>query len=1030
MRYNNQHKHSCLSNPRTLDCVSKNTDYIDRAIELGHNIIFSTEHGTNGNIFELVNQVNEVNKNLEEENKLKVASGCEFYYVNDKSEKDRNNYHLMVVALNNNGHRQINKAISIANVDGFYYKPRIDKEVLFNVFNPNDVVIMTACVAGILRIENYEELVKELKAHFGDNFLLEVQNHNEKVQKEHNLKVLNLSKKYGIKIIHANDSHYIYPEESKYRQQFLKAKGINYPEESNFILDYPSYEDIVDRYRKQGILSEEDIINALENTLIFDKCEELTMINKDIKLPSISNNPNEELRNIILKEWNKLKKKIPKEKHKEYENAIDYEFDIIEKTHMEDYFLLDYHIVKRAVNKYDGLLTKTGRGSAPSFIITKILGMTEIDRLDAPVPLYPTRFMSTERILKAKSLPDIDLNAEDPEPFIQATKDLLGEDNCGWMVSYKPLQDSSAFRLWCKSLDMKESEYGNIAKNLDNYRSDEKWGKLINDSKVFIGVIESISPSPCSMLLFDKPIDEEVGLIRTKDGICCNMDGLRCDIFKYLKNDYLSVKVWKLIRETCKLANIKIPSIDELNLLLDEDTFNIYKNGLTCTINQVDSNFGTELAKDYKISSVQEMSAFVAAIRPGFASLLDNFIQRKTYTTGVEELDEILKDSYHYLMYQESIMKYLIWLGVAETESYDIIKKIAKKKFKEKELIELKEKLKRGWLEIQDTIEGFEETWQVVNDASRYSFNASHSLSYAYDSLYGSYLKSHFPLEYYTIALNNYDGDADRTTRLTEELKYFNIEIKQPKFRYSKAEYMMNKSTNSIYKGIASIKYLNKECSEYMYTLKDNSYESFIDLLIDLQGHINTRQMNILIAIDFFSEFGNSNKLLNTYEMFNNLYQKKQVNKNKYPYLNNVFEKFAEKETASIYKLNPSSLDMLKYIESKEENIDLPIVDRITCWLENVGSCNIKDKSRMGEFMVLDIDLKYQPRITLYSLGTSVVQDIKIPKKIYKNNTLEQYDIIRLTEYDWKFKRKKINDEWVQTEEKYLSVNEYYKTNE
>ena len=165
------------------------------------------------------------------------------------------------------------------------------------------------------------------------------------------------------------------------------------------------------------------------------------------------------------------------------------------------------------------------------------------------------------------------------------------------------------------------------------------------------------------------------------------------------------------------------------------------------------------------------MSAFVASIRPGFASLLDNFIERKPYSTGVKELDDLLEDSYHYLMYQESIMKYLIWLGIKESETYDIIKKIAKKKFKENELKELHNKLQEGWLKQQGNLEGFEETWQVVNDASKYSFNASHSLSYAYDSLYGAYLKAHYPLEYYTTTFNLYNDDADRTTKLTEEIK-------------------------------------------------------------------------------------------------------------------------------------------------------------------------------------------------------------------------------------------------------------------
>ena len=527
--------------------------------------------------------------------------------------------------------------------------------------------------------------------------------------------------------------------------------------------------------------------------------------------------------------------------------------DIIEKTNMENYFILDYKVVKRAIEKYNGLLTKTGRGSAVSFYINKLLGLTEIDRINSPVPLYPTRFMSIERILGTKSLPDIDLNAEDSEAFIQATKDILGEENCAWMMSYTTFQESGAFRLLCKGKGLKHDDYNEVAKDLDKYRDSSKWKDLIEESKKFIGVVESISPSPCSMLLYNKPVRREVGLIKIGDMICCNLDGYNCDKYKYLKNDYLTVKVYHLIRKTCEMANIPIPSINELENLLDKKTFDIYKNKLTCTINQVDSEFATNLVSKYTINNVAEMSAFVAAIRPGFASLLNNFIERRPYTTGVNELDDILEDSYHYMMYQESIMKYLIWLGIKESESYDIIKKIAKKKFKEEELKILKEKLKNGWMNKIGRMEGFNETWQVVSDAAAYSFNASHSLSYAYDSLYGAYLKSHYPYEYYSVALNLYNGDITRTSRLIEELKYFNIELKDARFRYSKDIYFFNKETNSIFKGVESIKYLNKEAGEYLYSLRDKQYNSFIELLDDIKGVVNSRQLNILIELDYFS---------------------------------------------------------------------------------------------------------------------------------------------------------------------------------
>ena len=768
------------------------------------------------------------------------------------------------------------------------------------------------------------------------------------------------------------------------------------------------------------------MIEALNNTLIFDECEELSIINFDIKLPPVSENPNKELKQIINKEWNFQKQFIPKEKWNEYQKEIIYEMDIIEKTNMENYFILDYKVVKRAIEKYNGLLTKTGRGSAVSFYINKLLGLTEIDRINSPVPLYPTRFMSIERILGTKSLPDIDLNAEDSEAFIQATKDILGEENCAWMMSYTTFQESGAFRLLCKGKGLKHDDYNEVAKDLDKYRDSSKWKDLIEESKKFIGVVESISPSPCSMLLYNKPVRREVGLIKIGDMICCNLDGYNCDKYKYLKNDYLTVKVYHLIRKTCEMANIPIPSINELENLLDKKTFDIYKNKLTCTINQVDSEFATNLVSKYTINNVAEMSAFVAAIRPGFASLLNNFIERRPYTTGVNELDDILEDSYHYMMYQESIMKYLIWLGIKESESYDIIKKIAKKKFKEEELKILKEKLKNGWMNKVGRMEGFDETWQVVSDAAAYSFNASHSLSYAYDSLYGAYLKSHYPYEYYSVALNLYNGDITRTSRLIEELKYFNIELKDARFRYSKDIYFFNKETNSIFKGVESIKYLNKEVGEYLYSLRDKQYNSFIELLDDIKGVVNSRQLNILIELDYFSEFGKSQKLMDIVELYNTIYTKKQFKKDNLPCDIEVMRKYATTETDKMFK-DVDKQGLCKHLENIIDDVDLPIQQRIKSWIENTGSCNLIDNTQSKKnAIVIDINTKYKtPKIKLYNLNSGKTAEVKIGSKLWSEYKLDLFDTITIVRTKPKFKKNKIDNKWVETDEREFWLQDY-----
>ena len=1021
LRYNNYHKHDTYGNIRALDSITKPMEYIKRAKELDGDkaIFFSTNHGYQGNIYEYYT--------LCKENNIKLIGGVEAYYVHDRFEKDKSNYHLVIIAKNKNGFKQINKIMSEANLTGYYYKPRIDDKLLFSL-NPNDVVITSACIASRLRDKKgAEEWIIKMKKYFGDSFYLEVQNHNVDIQKEYNKRLLEYANKYKIKIIHANDSHYIYPEDSKYRDLFLKAKGIIYEEENNFILDYPDYKTIVKRYREQGILSDKQIKQSLDNTLIFDDFEGIEF-DTEIKMPHISNNPSKELGDIIEEEFKKELNNIDVNRKKEYIDAIKEEWKVISDTKMYEYFLLNHKMIKLATEKHNGVVTKSSRGSCPSFYINKLLGFTSLDRLNSPITLYPSRFMSTTRILQSKSLPDIDTNVATQKPFIDASKELLGEDNCQWMLSFKPLQESSAFRLYCKAIGMHISEYNDIAKDLDIYKDDPQWGKIIEESKRFVGVVESVSQSPCSTLLLSQPISEEIGLLKAGDIYVCNIDGINCDRYKYLKNDILAVSVWDIINKTCDLANISVPTTSELTKLLDDKTWDIYEKGLTCAINQADSKFATDLVKKYKPKSVAEMSAFVASIRPGFASLLNNFIERKPYTTGVEKLDNLLEDSYHYLMYQESIMKYLIWLGIDESETYTIIKKISKKKFKEKELEELKAKLRQGWSKVVGKEEGFDETWQVIENASHYSFNASHSLSYAFDSLYGAYLKSHYPLESYTVLMNNYFDDTDRTSRLTQEMKEFNIKLKNPKFRYSKGEYFMDKETNSIYKGISSIKFVSKNAGEILYNLKDNNYDTFIDLLIDIGNKINNKNIDILIRLNYFEEFGTIPKLLKVHELYQEFNSKKQIYKDKYPKLNNVFSKFAIKETDKRFTFDNTS-SMLKFMEKHIGNKKNDITQLVQDYFKFTGSCDIKDKTFGNKNLVINIDTKYAPKVTLYSLSQGKTIIIKIYKKNFSLNPLEVGDIIGIKSAEWKYKKKKVDDKWIQTDEKELIVESYKKYN-
>lgn len=998
MRYNNYHKHTHYSNVSTPDSIAKVEDYAKRAVELGHTTLVTTEHGFAGNIFEYYDVSKKYN--------LKFVFGIEYYYVPDRFEKDRTNSHLMILAKNENGKKQMLRIMSEANKTGYYYKPRIDKELLFSL-NPNDVVVTSTCVISYInKYDNYEEdFVAPLMEYFGKNFYLEIHDNAHRMQVDYNKKILDLHNKYKIPLIHATDSHYIYEEDDKYRTIFLNGKGIFYPEEEGFILDYPDSDTIFKRYEEQGVFTREQVEESLKNTWIIDEFENIEM-DKEIKMPSLYPNLTHEekvskLKGIITKEWILDKEHIPKDKYKDYLEAIRFETSIIEDTRMEDYFLLNYEVIKKA-RELGGVLTMTGRGSAPSFYVNKLLGFTEIDRLDTPITLYPTRFMSKSRILESKSLPDIDFNTAKQEPFIQASREIMGDDNVYYMTAYGTMQESSSFRNLCRSYGYNMNDYNEVAKNLDKYRNDSKWKDIIKESQRFVGVIDSVSPHPCATILLDRPVSEEIGLIRVGDELCALIDSTTSDTWKYLKNDILSVTVWSIIADTYKMLEKPIPNIRELDTLIkdDGDMWKLYEDGLTATLNQVGTESGTPQVMQYKPVSVRELSAFVAAIRPAFESMKHLFLDRKEFSYGIPEFDEILKPSDNFVLYQESIMATLVYCGFAEDETYSLLKAIAKKK---EGIIEpIYERFIKGFTDKTGNEENAEKVWRIIEDSVSYGFNSSHSLSVAYDSIYGAYLKANHPLEYYAVVLNTYEDDTERTDQIYRELPTFNIEVIPPKFGKAKSKYSADKEKNQIVKGMKSIKYINDEISEQLYQLSQSrEYGDFIGLLVDIANEtkVNTRQLNILIRLGFFEDFGNSKYLEVISEQFATRYKKTHKEATK--------EKRLEEITDFVSKL--------------EEAEDYHISEKVIFEKENLGySQSTDDRYDKSYAVVTNVDTKFSPNIKIYLVNNGVEINMRVQKNIFydenKNALLKDGDMIKVLKVDRKPKMQKVDGKWMPTD--------------
>ena len=1030
MRYNNYHKHSHRSNIYTPDTHIKNVAYAKRAVELGHTTLFSTEHGYGGSIFEIVALANEYN--------LKPIYAIEGYIVADANEKDNGNYHIVIIPKNDEARKKLNLVNSRANMEGYYYKPRLFLEDLLKL-PKDDFYLTTACCGGLLKNEDsFNNIFLPLYSHFKSNIFLEVQSHNVDSQKRINERALKLIETpvfKELKIIHANDSHYIYPEDAKDRLLMLKGKDITYGEEDSYILDYPDYDTVLKRYEEQGVLTREQVIEALNNTLIFDDIVNIK-IDKLIKMPNIYKDLTvderiDKLKNIVAENFKRIVKEenITKEELPKYINALNEEMKVIEETkeiNTMDYFLFNEKMVKKATEEYGGYLTPTGRGSGGAFLMNKMLGITQLDRMRSEIPLYSERFMSTARLLGdnppfTSALPDIDWNVISDEPFVKASRDLLGEHGCYAFTAYGTMGESESFRNTCRAKDLDYATYNEVAKDLDNYRDDEYWKHIIEESSKFNGVIVSASIHPCAYLLMDKDLREELGVIKIGDAFCCPITSIEADDWHYLKNDYLKVDSITLAKKSFDLAGVPVPTIYQLKNMLDDKVWDIYDNGLTCTINQYDSDSATGMSKKYKPKSVKEVAMFNGAIRPNFNDYRDSFMSRSEFSNGNKFLDTLFESTDKYIIYQENLMQFFEALGVKPSESIGLIKKISKKKIKPEMFEALVDRLKNGWLKAVGNLDEFDETWEKIQTFMSYGFNSPHSLAMAYDSLYEAYPKAHYPLAYYTVALEMYSDDERRTRILTEELSYFGIKLKRPKFRYSKSEYLMDKESNSIYKGIKSYKYLNEQVSNELYDLRDKKYNNFMELLEDLLNtSINSRQLDILIRLGFFEEFGSGQYLLNIVEVFNALQGKKILNLTKLPLGLTIEEvkpyanKLTEKQAREI-----DIKGLMNYCISKLENKELPMKDIFLAMMEYQGYIDYKDETwNKDVYVVTNIKTtKWSTFIGLYNLHDGTQKELKVDKRTFTRNPLQQYDTIYaiIEERD---KKKKVDGQWVSTGEK------------
>lgn len=1045
-RFQNYHKHTYYSNPYTPDCTVSPKEYAIRAKEVGAELLSSVEHGWCGNVWEYYKTA--------KENELKLLIGAEAYAVKDRHEADRTNAHICLLAKNENGRQALNDILSEANLTGFYAKPRVDMELLLSL-PANDVWVTTACVAGLWRYEDSDELVKKLFEHFREHLFLEVQAHNTESQIALNQHILELSKSLGAKIIAGVDSHYISKDQDKVRTDFLNSKNIFYEEEQGWELDYPDGDELYSRFAKQCVLSHEQIVEAMENTNTFLDVEEYDspiFETETIKLPSIypdwtQEQKDAEYQRLVWQGWDNYKNEVPESEWPHYEEEIKKEIQVVLDTGFSDYFLLDYHVVKRGKEK-GGILTHAGRGSAVSWITVMLLGMTEVDRIAAKVHMYPQRFATAERILQTKSLFDIDLNQVDSKPFQEAQKEILGEECAYPMLAYGTSQKSAAWKLYAKSQGIPFEVANEVSEQLRRYdmavkHADEdskddidiydyiepKFREIWEGAQDYVGIVASWSIHPCANLVYSGNIRKEIGLVKIKDNICCCMDGHWAEECHFLKNDFLIVKVLSLIDKAYKEAGIPVPTVNELLRMSppDDACWDVYAKGATVGINQVEQPGTSARVQVYKPTNISELTAFVAAIRPGFKSMYKKFESREDFSYGIPSFDKLIQTKefpYSYMLYQEQAMAALNHAGIPMKDCYAAIKNIAKKRVDK--VLALKETFISGFEKalIKDgTDKKFAATkaemvWQIIEDSSRYSFNCSHAYCVALDSLYGAWIKAHYPLAFYKayLIVQNDKGDKDKMNAAKAEAEdYFGIHFPPFKFGQDNREITANPKTNEITNCLSAIKGFSKAFARNCYECGKQNYKSFIDVLRWFDSRsIKTARLEPLIKIDYFSQYGTIPALMNICDMWNILQQGNAltVNKKKLdtatfeifkPYVISENIKGKELTLLKITDINSMLYSYEKIVVEKCKT-DIPYRVKIQNQLDILGyvdlttgvaedrrklfvtDCTEQKNQRSGEIWAYRIGTK--------SVGTGKTARLTVRNSVYKKDPIQVGDIL------------------------------------
>lgn len=891
------HVHSEYS---LLDGSAKIFEIPRRAKELGMDTIALTDHGNMYGTIAFYKACREVG--------VKPLIGCEVYVSSGSClEKNKNSerYHLILLAENNTGYRNLMKIVSFGFIKGYYYKPRIDKDILKKYHE--GIIATSACLGGeIQRKLNYGDFEGAKKSAFEylnifgeNNFFLELQNHGIKEQISVNKELVALSKQTGIPLVATNDVHYLKKEDSTAHDVLLCIQtGTTVSEENRmrFQTDEFYLKSPEEMYKLFDYIPE-----AIENTVkIGQRCNvdikfhELHLPKFDIPDGYTNISYLRELVEAGLKErYNTINDEI--------KQRFEYEFSTIVKMGYVDYFLIVWDFIRFAKSR--GIMVGPGRGSAAGSIVSYALKIIDIDPLK--FNLLFERFLNPERV----SMPDIDIDFcyERREEVIDYVIDKYGIDNVAQIVTFGTMAARGAIRDVGRALDISFGRVDYIAKQVpeelnmtltkaldisetlrNEYNNDEEIKNLLDTAIKVEGLPRHTSTHAAGVVISEHELTEYVPLTRNGDIIATQFNMTELEELGLLKMDFLGLRTLTVIRDAVNLIkeNYGI-DIDFSNIGLDDkNVLNLFSDAETLGIFQFESSGMRAFLKELKPDAFEDLVAANALFRPGPMNQIPKFIESKHNPLKIsyihEKLEPILNVTYGCIVYQEQVMQIVQKIGGYSLGRADLVRRAMSKK-KMKVMEEERHNFIYGKKDEEENIlcngaiangvdeKSANEIYDLMIDFANYAFNKSHSVAYSVVAYRTAYLKHYYPKEFMAAQISSYMGKTSQVALYIEECKRLGIEILPPDINKSFRKFTVE--DGKIRFGLKAIKNLGENLIEEAIKLRNRdgnfkSLEDFIERIEKSNSSVmNKRAVESMIKCGVFDSLGgNRAQYLSIYE--------------------------------------------------------------------------------------------------------------------------------------------------------------------